>query len=324
MKRLRLKNFLLGSGLVTLLILGAYSPVLKAGFIWDDDFWVYHNPVVRGEESISRIWYTAAVPGQNYPLTYTFFWAQRRFWSFNPVGYHLTNLLLHALNVLLLWMILRRLKLKSAFAAALIYGIHPLLVESVAWITEAKNLLSAFFVFSSFIFFLEFEDRGKKSAYFLSLSLFLLALFSKTFVAPFPLAVLVLSRYRSGRIRRVVLKAIIPFLVLSLLAGAFTWIYEVRHVGVQGEEWAFSGVERILIAGRAFWFYPGKMILPLRLTFMYPRWAISPAGGMAWLYPILMIAVLSPMLTAFNWNNRCGPPALLMMVFGNRKPGVRP
>ncbi len=277
-----------GTVAIIFLIILAYLPAFSSGFVWDDDYWVYGNPVVKGDKDIRLVWYTAAVPGQNYPLTYTFFWAQYRLWGANPFGFHLSNVLIHILNVLLLWSILKRLEVKGSWFAALVFGLHPLVVESVAWITEAKNVLSAFFLFSSFLLFLS-EKPGPKSRCFFSILLYLLALLSKTFVCTFPVILLIVGWYRRGRVSLNLLKRVFPYFALSLLAGAFTWFYEIKHVGVGGERWELPLIVRFLLAGRAACFYLSKFFFPLKLTFIYPRWEIDPASLTAWLYPLLVV-----------------------------------
>jgi len=290
-KRLKTR-FIIGVAVLAAGILLAYLPALRGGFVWDDDFWITGNPHVTGSKSIWRVWYTQEVPGQNYPLTYTFFRAQYLLWGLNPFGFHLSNLLLHILNTLLLWLILVRLKVRGGWLAAAFFGFHPLMVESVAWITEAKNTLSAFLLFSSFLFFLRFEEDGKRGRYALALFVYLLALCAKTFVAPFPLVMLVIRWYQGRPVNGRYLKWLAPFVVLSLLAGGFTWWYEVEHVGVTGAEWALTPLQRMVIAGRAFWFYLGKIVFPVRLTFIYPRWNLAGVRWESLIWPLAAVMVL--------------------------------
>ncbi len=291
---------------LVLLIISAYLPALRGGFIWDDDDWVYENPYVTGEKSIWRVWYTTEIPGQNYPLTYTFFRLQSRLWGLNPFGYHLSNVLLHAVNALLLLSVLRNLKVRGAWFVATVFALHPLMVESVAWITEAKNLLSAFFLFLSLLLFFRFGNTGRKSTYSLSLLLYLLALLSKTFICTFPVILLILRWYRKGRVAGEYVIKILPFFFLSLLAGAFTWFYEVRYVGTRGDDWAMPFPDRILVAGKAFWFYLGKLTLPLKITFIYPHWEVSPGNINQWIFPISAIFILAILWRARNRIGR-GP-----------------
>ncbi|MDP8247486.1 MAG: tetratricopeptide repeat protein [Candidatus Tritonobacter lacicola] len=286
------KSFLVGAAAIALLVFLAYLPALSAGFIWDDDAWVYNNPYVKGERSILKVWYTAEVPGQNYPLTYTFFWVQCRLWGLNPLGYHLSNIVLHILDAVLLWAVLRKLHAPAAWFVAAVFALHPLMVESVAWVTEAKNVLSAFFLFSALLLFLRFELDGKRSSYALSIMLYMLALLSKTSICTFPLILIILRWYREGEVRFKYIRKLLPLFTLSLLAGAFTWYYETGHVGVRGMEWAMPFTARIIIAGKAFWFYLGKLLLPVKLTFIYPRWYPSPERAGEWVFPVTALAFL--------------------------------
>ena len=117
----------------------AYQPVWHAGFIWDDPDHLTDNPAVAAPNGLKMIWSSLAI-SRYYPLTLTTFWIQRRFWGLNPMPYHLVNVLLHAINGVLLFLVLRRLKIPAAWVAAMLWVLHPVNVESVAWITELKNI----------------------------------------------------------------------------------------------------------------------------------------------------------------------------------------
>src|SRR6266404_5744589 len=126
-------------------IIFAYQPAWHAGFIWDDDVYVTENKLLTAPDGLYRIWFSTDSPSQYFPLVYTAFRLERALWGLNPAGYHWINILLHATNALLLWQLLRRLKVPAAWLGAGLFALHPVQVESVAWITERKNVLSLFF-----------------------------------------------------------------------------------------------------------------------------------------------------------------------------------
>ncbi len=287
------RSFFFGALALAALVFAAFGPALVGGFVWDDDFWVHRNPHVTGGRSIWEVWYAPSFPGQNYPLTYTFFRGQFLLWGYVPFGYHFANLLLHALDAALVWILLRRLKVRAAWFAAAVFAVHPLMAESVAWITEGKNTLSALFLLSSGILFLDWEEKGVRGRLWWSWALYLAALSAKTYISVFPFVLFVLVWYRRSAIARKTAAAILPFLLLSLSAGAYTWHFEVWHVGVRGGEWEMPAAGRLLIAGRAFWFYLGKLVFPVDFTFIYPRWPLDPSSARQWAYPALAALCLA-------------------------------
>jgi hypothetical protein len=144
----RRQAWVLGA-LIALGTIVAYLPVLRAGFVWDDDDHVTRNETLVDLPGLRRIWLERGAVPQYYPLVHTSFWIERHLWGLDPAGYHATNILLHALAAILLWRVLVRLRVPGSFLAAMIFALHPVGVESVAWITERKNVLAAVFYFAS-------------------------------------------------------------------------------------------------------------------------------------------------------------------------------
>lgn len=262
-----------------------YLPAWHAGFIWDDDAYVTGNPLLTAPDGLRRIWFSTDSPSQYFPLTYTMFRFEYELWGFNPAGYHWVNLLLHAANALLVWRLLERLNVPGASLAAALFALHPVNVESVAWVTELKSVLSLFFILLTLLAWNEFvEDRRPRSWrwYGLALLLYPLALFSKTTACTLPAALLLILWLKHKPINRFRFLQIVPFLAMGVGMGLLTMWWERYHIGTQGKMFALGLPERILVASHAVWFYLGKLVWPVNLTFSYPRWTINPANPLAY------------------------------------------
>ena len=265
-------------GLIVLLVFLAYLPALRGGFIWDDDAYVTNNPLLTAPDGLRRIWFTTDSPSQYFPLTYTVFRIEHSLWGFNPAGYHCVNILLHAINALLVWRLLKRLSVPGAWLAAALFALHPVQVESVAWITELKSILSLFFILLTLFCWVEFVgERSKRSWYWLALVFYALALFSKTTACTLPAALLLILWLKAKPIGWRRLAQVVPFLAMGLGMGLLTVWWERFHQGTQGKLFSMGLLERLLVASHALWFYAGKLFWPVNLTFSYPRWAIEPA-----------------------------------------------
>ena len=292
------RSQLLFALLVVAATLAAYSSAIRGGFIWDDDHYVTENPELRTAEGLERIWTEPRSIPQYYPLVHTTFWVEWQLWGKHPFGYHLNNVLLHILVALLAWRALRRLKIPGAEVAALLFALHPVTVESAAWITERKNVLSGVLYLGAMLAYFRFEapegrDGGGDTArprrwgvYALALLLFLGALLSKSVTSTLPAAILLLFWWKRGRLSWRDFVPLLPMFLLGITLGLHTSYLERVHVGASGPEWDFSFVERCLIAGRASWFYLGKALWPVALAFIYPRWVIDAGAWWQWLFPI--------------------------------------
>ncbi len=278
-------------------VLVAYVRVIHAGFIWDDESHLTRNPTVVGPLGLKEIWTTTQAV--YYPLVLTTFWALHKVVGLNPLPYHLLTVILHAASAILLWRVLKHLQVRGAWLGAAIWALHPVMVQSVAWITELKNTQSCAFYLLSILFFLRWEDqRGAISeqpyrragdshlGFTLSVLFFLLATLSKSSVVMLPVVLALCIWWRQGRMQWRDGVRLVPFLLISVLAAAWT-IWEQRfHSRAVGPDWAQTFTERLLIAGRAIWFYLGKLVWPHQLIFIYPRWEIHPTQPLAWL-PLL-------------------------------------
>jgi tetratricopeptide (TPR) repeat protein len=283
----RFAAWLLAALLVLMTIL-AYQPVWHAGYIWDDDKYVTENPLLTAPDGLWRIWFSFDSPSQYFPLTYTAFRLEHLLWGLNPAGYHWMNLLLHVANVLLVWRLLWRLGVPGSWLAAAIFALHPVQVETVAWIAELKNVLMLFFFLLTLLAWLEFIDEKTESKwkyYALALVCYAPALCAKTTACTLPAALLLILWLKEKPITRRRLAQVAPFVALGIGMGLLTVCWERYHQGTQGKLFALGLMERMLVASRAVWFYAGKLLWPVNLTFSYPRWTVSAANpaGYAWL-----------------------------------------
>jgi protein O-mannosyl-transferase len=278
----------LGAATLAALTIFAYWPAWHGGFIWDDDRYVTHNYLLIAPDGLRRIWFSLDAPSQYFPLAYTVLRIERSLWDLNPVGYHWVNILLHLGNALLVWCILARLKVPGAWLAAAIFALHPVQVESVAWISELKNVLMGFFFLLTLLTWIEYVDathKHRRILYVAALVFYLLALSAKATACTLPAALLLVLWLKQKPIGRRALLEIVPFVVLALGIGLVAVWWEKYHQGTRMLV-SLGPVERLLIASRAVWFYLGKIFWPAKLTFIYPQWRIDPTNPTAYLWPI--------------------------------------
>ncbi|HEY5228557.1 MAG TPA: tetratricopeptide repeat protein, partial [Opitutaceae bacterium] len=269
-----------------------YFPAVHAGFIWDDDAHLV-RPDLRSLQGLARIWTEPGATQQYYPVLYSAFWLEHLAWGDLPAPYHVANIALHAAAACLLFKILGRLALPGAFLAAAVFALHPVNVETVAWVSEEKNTLSAVFYLGAALAYLRF-DEGRRWRWFAAgTALFTLALLSKSVTATLPAALLVVIWWRRGRLSaRGDVAPLTLWLILGAAMGCVTAWFERTHVGANGAAFDLGPASRILIAGRALWFYLAKILWPARLTFIYPRWHVDPASAGQYLYPACALGLL--------------------------------
>lgn len=264
---------------------------MQGGFIWDDDTILTENKLIKANDGLYRLWCTTE-PLDYFPLTYTALWLEWRLWGMNALGYHVVNVLLHALSAVFIWLVLHRLKVPGACLASLIFAIHPVNVESVAWITERKNVLPMVFYMLSILLFLKFESNERLWLYGLSLGSFLLALLSKTSVVMLPFILLSCAWWQRGRIVRKDLLRSVPFLSLSGILGLVTIWFQYKRVIISEIVRTDSFLSRLAGAAWAIWFYIYKAIIPYKLTFVYPRWQIDKSSIVSFLPVLLLVGLL--------------------------------
>jgi protein O-mannosyl-transferase len=292
------------------IVLAAYHPAWHGGILWDDDGHLT-RPELRSAQGLWRIWFELGATQQYYPLVHTAFWIIARVWGQDPLAYHLLNIVLHAGSAFLIVIILRRLALPGALLAGVIFALHPIQVESVAWMTELKNTLSGVLYFGAVLVYLQFDRTRRMALYALATGLFALALLSKTVAATLPAGLLVIFWYQRGTLswRRDVVP-LVPYLGLSIAAGLTTAWVERNYIGAQGAAFDLTLIERCLVAGRAITFYLGKLLWPANLIFMYPRWNVSQEVWWQYLYPVGVAFLFLLLWRLRNWSR--GPCAALM------------
>ena len=303
-------------------VLLVYWPALAGGLIWDDNAHIT-PPALRSLQGLRRIWLELGATQQYYPLLHSAFWLEHRLWGDAVLGYHLVNLTLHALSAFLVVLIVRRLELPGAWLAGWIFAVHPVCVEAVAWISEQKSTLSGAFYLAAALTYLHFDRSRRRSQYFLALGFFLLALLSKSVTATLPAALLVVMWWKRGGIeRRRDVMPLVPWFAVSIASGLFTAWVERAYIGAAGKDYALTGAQHILLAGRIAWFYAGKMAWPANLMFSYPRWQIDARAWWQYLYPVSAVALLAGLCVLARRRDgaRRGPLAGLLFFGGTLFP----
>jgi tetratricopeptide (TPR) repeat protein len=283
------------AALLVLLTVAAYLPAIGAGYVWDDDTLLTANPQMRSAAGLAEIWQGVHVRDYT-PVTLTSFWLEWRLWGAAPAGYHVVNILLHALSALLLWRILERLRVPGAWIAALLFAIHPVNAASVAWVAELKNTLSGALFFGSMLCFLDAREGMK--TYWVSLALFLLAALSKGSVVTMPVALLLCVLWREGKVTRRDMARLGGFCAVALLAAIATVKFQARaqHYGLIPDTIAYRAAR----AGAAVWFYIGALVWPAGLSPMRPPWLPDLRSPLAW----LPAAGAAAALLLFYWKRR--------------------
>lgn len=314
-----------GSILLVIITLIVYWPAIHSGFIWDDDTMLTNNPLIFVPHGLWKIWFSTD-QADYFPLTYSSLWLEARLggmWGngqqLNAMGFHLVNVLLHAFTAGLLWRALKYLRVPGAFFAALIYAVHPVNVESTAWIAERKNTLTMFFFALALLWYLRFETTRIKNprvqftgVYWAAVIAFALALLAKTSVVMFPFVVLGCAWWLHGRLTKQDLLHSLPFFGMSLILSLTTiWFQYNRAINVQVVN-TNPFQARLAGAGWNVWFYLYKLLLPLKLTFVYPRWEIDWKNALVYLPGVAVFVVLALL---WLFRNKIGRAPFLAFAY---------
>lgn len=280
---------LLGAIVLLLVVFLVYARMGAAGFIWDDESHLTQNPCIIGPLGLADIW--TSTSAFYYPLVLTTFWVLHHFVGLNPLPYHILNVAFHAGSALLLWRVLVQLRVRGAWLGAAIWALHPVLVQSVAWVTEMKNTQSAFFYLLAISCFLQSRERKRNLIFYcLTILFFLAAITSKPSTVMLPVVLALCLWWREGGIKQRDLRLLLPFVLISLLASGWTIWEQKFHSHAIGADWVQTPLQRILISADAIWFYLFKLIWPYPLIFIYPRWNVDPSQWFAWIPLIALLA----------------------------------
>ena len=329
--------FARGAGPLVAAVLLVYGRLWWAGFIWDDDAYVIDNQCLRSLDGLRSIWLEPGRTPQYYPLTHTSFWVEYQLWRLHAPLYHFVNVLIHAANAVLLWAVLRQLAVPGAWLGAALFALHPVEVETVAWITERKNTLSAFFGLAFLLAWLRYRfgagvvatgwaDEGRCEPLRLrwlavAVGLFVASLLCKTVTITLIGVVLVISWWKTGRLSARDMVGVAPLLCIGLPLAVNTAILEKQHVGAVGVEWALTAADRVVLAGRAIVFYLTKLLWPTPLLFFYPRWEVSATAAWQWVFSAAVVGVLAGLWAVRDRVGR-GPLAAALIFVGMLFPAL--
>ena len=295
-----------------LLVVVPYLPaMLWGGFVWDDSI-LTNAESVRDVSGLWQIWFSPSDIEREkhyWPLVYTTFWLEHKLWGYAPTGYHVVNVLLHLANTLLVWHLLRRLAVPGAWVVAAVFAVHPLHVESVAWIIERKDVLSGLSYLSAVLAWMRFVEQPRRGWYVGALALYAAALLSKSIVVTLPASLLLWHWWKQGRVTSTDLLRLVLFFAVGLIITvgdlSFSGVLDDRSLG-------YSLTERTLIAARVLWFYAGKLLWPSDLAVIYPLWDIRVSDPLAWGY---LIAAVALALVLWHFRQQIGRGPLAGALF---------
>jgi tetratricopeptide (TPR) repeat protein len=288
-------------------------PTINGAFLPGDDAAVKNNAALYDISGLKVIWGSPQRLAQLSPVSNTILLIEHQFFASRPRGYHVISILVHACNVILLWTLLRRLELPGAWLGAALFAVHPVQVDAVSWISQQRYLICGLFYFCALLVYLRRVGLNPQPApplpgaepliqpglpespkwlYAISIALFLFALFCHVLGATFPPVVLILIWWERGKLTRQDVVPLIPFAVLSVsFAGVSAFLYFHRT----GTLWLTNPgpVQWIVIWGRGVWTYFLATLLPVSLSFAYPRWGPDSMKLWHWALPLAAVFVVA-------------------------------
>ena len=266
---------------------------IGGGFIWDDDAHVTRMDL-RSLEGLWLIWSKLGATQQYYPLLHSIFWFEQAVWGDVAVYYHIANILFHTIAVFALVAVLKKLSIPGAWVAGFIFALHPVHVESVAWVTEQKNTISAIFYLFAAFYYVQFDEKRQARDYKFASLFFILALLSKTVTATLPAALLLIFWWKRGKLEfKKDILPLLPWFAIGAIGGVFTAWVERVYIGANGTDFLLTPVMRCLLAGHVIWFYLGKLLWPSNLIFIYEHWNINSSDVVQYFYPFAVIAIVA-------------------------------
>jgi Flp pilus assembly protein TadD len=274
------------------LVFGTYSGIIQGDFIWDDRDCITSNPLIKAADGLKKIWLSKESIDY-WPVSYSLYWTEWRLWGLDAKGYHVVNLCLHIATCLVVWRVLKKIQIKTATAVTIFFAVHPVCVEAVAWIVQAKTLLAALFGFLSlYVYILAREQKKRRGLYAAALGLFGLSLLSKQSMIFLPFFIALWEWRTPGRIGRGKALPLAGFFLLSLVVGVLglTW-YSYHTLPTAEAISRLSTIQKVLAVGMRWWAYVGKALGPVDLMFIYPSWDIDPSRWLHWLPTIALLAL---------------------------------
>ena len=304
-----IRPWLWGAAII-LITAAVYVPAMRSGFVWDDDMHLIDNIVLK-ENGLYNAWFSDKA-FVYYPIVWTTYWIEHHLWGLDPTGYHVVNVLLHAISAVLTWRVLLRLGIPGAWLAALVFALHPVNVESVAWITQYKNTLCMVFYLAAVLTYLRYEDEDRWSSYLLAVCFFALSMLSKGASVPLPAVLLLAAWWRRGWIEAADVVRTIPFWVVAAVMSVVEVTFQSENVIVVDVVRDDSLLAHVAGAGWVTWSYLSKAVWPAHLSFVYRRWQIDEFS--MWSYvPNLMLVLL---LALFWWRRKSwGRPLFAALAY---------
>jgi tetratricopeptide (TPR) repeat protein len=284
-----------------LLLVGAvfliYASSLHGTWIGDDSWYIAYNPLMHDPDRLWKAWFAPGSWVEFYPIEETVQWVQWQLWHDDTLGYHLTNVLLHLTSSFLVWYLLSKFGLRLAWLGALLFAIHPEVVDSVGEIVELKNTLSLPPYLLAMCLYIDYENTKSGRCYLWSLASFLVAMLCKITAAPFPLVILLYVWWKRGRIGWSDVKSSLPFFAVSLALGMTTvWSGEIYAAQLHQTSHGISPLGgfffRLALAGQIISFYFSRCFLPINPVPIYPKWTVDPSHLLQFTpWPVFGLAV---------------------------------
>jgi len=321
-----------------LLVAVCFGSMPQFAYLWRDDVNLTANATLRTFGGLSRIWTELSASPQFMPATFTSYWAEVRLFGVSSIASHAFNVLLHLINALLLLTVLKRLAVPGAWVAAAIFAVHPLNVETVAWVSQRSSVLSLTFALAATYFYLRMttatvvstpteetitsegvklglpEQAGR--LYGLFLAMFVLAVLARPTMAVLPLVLATISWWKQGRLdRRAMLGLIAPLVIGIAVAAIAVYVeHDPAAHGAVGKEFQINPAERLQLVGQTIGFYAMKLVAPFPLIFNYPRWTLDSADFRQWLPLVGVVAALVVAFALVKQIGRGTAAALLIFV----------
>lgn len=273
--------------LIMVVTVWIYWPALHGGFLSDDGLYFKGNLLLQQPDRLWKAWFEPGSFIEYYPITQSLQWIQWQLWGEHTLGYHLTNVVLHIISALLVWKLLARFNLRWAWLGGLLFAIHPMAVEAIAWMAEFKSALSLPPFLLAMISWVDYENHKRSRDYYLALGWFLVAMLCKITMTPFPIVILVYAWWKRGRLGWRDIKTSIPFFIISLVLGRLTMLcgdwFALTNPRIADPILLGDIVSRIACIGTTLAFYLAHCFLPVGMSPVYPLWTVDPPSALTFI-----------------------------------------